>query len=102
SAALNEVVNQATTSAALSVSANPAAYGQAVTFTAMVSALAPGTGIPTGTVTFKDGASVLGTGTVSGAGVATYTTGAFTLSVGSHSITAVYGGDANYTSSTSA
>ena len=33
--------------------------------------------------------------------MATYTTGAFTLAVGSHSITAVYGADGNYTASTS-
>ena len=77
------------TSTALSSSANPASYGQAVTFTATVS----GAGNPTGTVTFQDGGTTLGTATLNGSGVATYTTGAFTLSVGTHSITAVYGGD---------
>ena len=61
----------------------------------------PGSGTPTGTVTFLDGSTVLGTGTLNGSGVATYTTGAFTLSVGSHSITAVYGADGNYSASTS-
>ena len=55
-------------------------------------------GTPTGTVTFKDGTTTLGTGTLS-SGTATYTTSALTLN--SHSITAVYEGDTNYTVSTS-
>ncbi len=55
---------------------------------------------PTGTVTFMDGASVLGTATVNGSGVATLSTSA--LTAGTHSITAVYGGDANFVGSTSA
>jgi hypothetical protein len=49
-------------------------------------------------VTFKDGAITLGTGTLV-AGVGTFTTSS--LSVGSHSISAVYGGDPNFTGSTS-
>jgi titin len=52
----------------------------------------------TGTVTFKDGATVLATRTLS-SGKATFTTS--TLAVGKHSITAVYGGDADLTGSTS-
>ena len=49
-------------------------------------------------VTFKDGETLLGTSTLSN-GVATYDTS--DLSVGTHSITAVYSGDANFASSTS-
>ena len=49
-------------------------------------------------MTFKDGATTLGTGTLSG-GVATFATSA--LAIGSHTITAVYGGDTNFTTSTS-
>ena len=52
-----------------------------------------GSTAPTGKVTFLDGTTVLDTGTVSN-GVATYTTSP--LSTGTHSITASYGGDANY------
>ncbi len=52
----------------------------------------------TGTVTFKDGSTTLGTGTLS-SGKTTFSTSA--LAVGSHSITAAYGGDSNYNSSTS-
>src|SRR5205807_6009447 len=58
----------------------------------------PDTGTPTGTVTFQDAASPLGTGTLSG-GTATFTTSG--LGTGAHSITAIYGGDANFTGSTS-
>jgi uncharacterized protein (TIGR03437 family) len=49
-------------------------------------------------VTFNDGASTLGTGTLS-SGVATFFTK--TLSTATHSITAVYSGDSNYSTSTS-
>jgi hypothetical protein len=69
-----------------------------VTFTATVTAVAPGAGTRTGTVTFKDGATVMGTGTLNASGQATYTTSS--LTVGSHVITAVYGGDGNFNGST--
>src|SRR2546430_8399150 len=59
---------------------------------------APVTGTPTGTVTFQDGASALGTGTLSG-GTATFITSG--LTAGTHSITAIYSGDANFAGSTS-
>ena len=45
------------TSTSVSSSGSPSAYGQAVTFTADVSAVTPGFGIPTGTVAFYDGTS---------------------------------------------
>ena len=73
-------------------SANPSIFGQTVTFTATVTATAPASGTPTGTVTFKDGAATLGTGTLSG-GVATFAISS--LAIGNHTITAVYGGDTN-------
>jgi hypothetical protein len=98
SSALSQVVNKDSTSTGLTSSVNPSTFGQSVTFTATVTASAPGSGTPTGTVTFKDGTSTLGTGTLSG-GVATYTTSK--LSVGTHSITAIYNGDTNFKTSTS-
>src|SRR5206468_3979417 len=76
----------------------PAVWGQSVTLTATLGITAPGAGTPSGTVTFKDGATTLGTGTVSG-GVASFTRAA--LSVASHSLTAVYAGDASFATSTS-
>ncbi|EET89493.1 Fibronectin type III domain protein [Clostridium carboxidivorans P7] len=92
SSAFTQVVNTAASTTTLGSSANPSFYGQSVTFTATVP------GGATGTVTFKDGSTTLGTGTLS-SGTATFSISA--LAVGSHSITAVYGGDANYNGSTS-
>jgi hypothetical protein len=89
------------TTTTLTSSPNPAKQGVAVTFTATV--VTTGTNPPTGTVTFNDGTTALGTGTLSTVGgfqVATFTIS--TLAVGTHSITAVYGGDANNAGSTSA
>jgi hypothetical protein len=92
-----QVVNKANTTTAVISSQNPAIVGQPVTFTATVSAAAPGAGTPTGTVTFLDGGSPIGTGTLSG-GVATFTTSA--LAVGNHTTTTSYGGDGNFNGST--
>lgn len=92
------VLNQDGSTTKLVSSLNPSTFGQSVTFTATVAA-STGTGTPTGTVTFKDGAATLGTGTLNGSGVATFNT--TTLTAGTHLITAVYGGDTNFTTSTS-
>jgi hypothetical protein len=85
------------TTTTLSSSPNPSVHGQAVTFTAVVSS---GAGTPPNgeTVSFMKGKVVLGTGTLSD-GSATFMTS--TLPVGTNSITAVYGGDANFGGSTS-
>jgi hypothetical protein len=98
SAVLTQAVNQDPSVVSVSSSANPAVFGQSVTFTATVQAGAPGSGTPTGTVTFKDGSTVLGTATLS-AGSATFST--HTLTVGGHAITVSYGGDSNFTGGTS-
>ncbi|MDE2242896.1 MAG: Ig-like domain repeat protein [Bradyrhizobium sp.] len=92
---LTQTVNPTSSSTSVAASSNPATFGSSVTFTATVSGSG---GTPSGTVTFKDGGSTLGTGTLSG-GQATLTTASET--VGSHSITAVYGGDGNFATSTS-
>jgi hypothetical protein len=100
SVVFNETVNASTpttTTTTLAAAPNPSIQGQAVTFTATVSPNS-GTGTPTGTVTFLDGTMTLGTGTLN-SGKAAFTTS--TLTVGTHSITASYGGDANFSSSTS-
>jgi hypothetical protein len=88
-------VAKAATTIALTVSGTASEAGQAVTFTAEVSS--PG-GTATGTVTFKDGDSTLGEATLSG-GRASFSTSA--LPLGWHSITAFYGGDAKFGTSTS-
>jgi hypothetical protein len=94
----SQTVNADATSVTVASSLNPAPFGEPVTFTATVTAQAPGSGTPTGTVTFKDGSSTLGAATLSG-GSATFTA---TLSEGSHPITAVYGGDGSFNGSLSA
>ena len=95
---LSQVVNQASTTTGIISSVNPSTVGQSVMFTATVSVSAPGTGTPTGMVTFKDSGATIGTGTLIN-GQATYSTSA--LSAANHPITAVYGGDNNFTGSTS-
>jgi uncharacterized membrane protein len=94
SAAVLQTVNKAATSVTLASSLNPSPFGQSVTFTATVSPASA-----TGTVQFLDGATSLGTATVSGGGAALAIS---TLATGAHSITAVYSGDANCLTSTSA
>jgi cyclophilin family peptidyl-prolyl cis-trans isomerase len=99
SAAVSQLVNQASTTTTVSASPNPATAGQTTTLTAAVSAAAPGGGTATGTVTFQDGTTVLGTATLGANGQATFQTSALTQ--GLHTITAVYAGDGNFTMSTS-
>ena len=95
STALTQTVTAAASTTALSTSLNPSGVGQAVTFSALVSGAS---GTPSGTVTFKDGATTLGAGTLA-SGLSSVTTAVLTQ--GSHSITASYGGDGNFTASTS-
>lgn len=98
SAVLSQVVNQASTTTTLTAKPNPANAGQTVTFTATVKAVAPGVGTPSGSVTFMDGTTVLGSAPLV-SGKATLAT--TTLTSGSHTITAVYSGDANFATSMS-
>jgi hypothetical protein len=84
------------TSTTVASTANPSAFGASVTFTATVAAQTSGT--PTGTVTFSDGNTTLGQANLT-SGTASYSTSA--LSNGSHSITASYSGDSNFTASVS-
>jgi hypothetical protein len=92
-----QVVNKPNTATNLTSSQNSSALGQSVTFTATVSAVAPGTGTPTGTVTFFDGGSAIGTGTLN-SGVATFATSA--LVAGNNTITTSYSGDGTFNGST--
>ena len=80
-------------------SATPVVHGMPVTFTATVTVVAPGAGAPTGSVTFLDGATTLGVVPLGPLGQATLTTSA--LVAGARSITARYGGDGSFTTSTS-
>jgi hypothetical protein len=98
SSVLTQTVNPAQTSTAIASSVNPSAFGQAVTFTASVTALLPGGGTPTGSVTFLDGAGSIGSAALVN-GVAILTTSS--LAVGAHSISAAYGATQNFNGSTS-
>jgi hypothetical protein len=107
SAALTETINLSADTTTLTASPNPALAGQLVTLKATVAP--PGKSLtPTGTVTFYDGTTVLGTATLgptsgaSSGGPAAGSLAVSTLAAGTHALTAVYGGDANYVTSTSA
>jgi Big-like domain-containing protein/VCBS repeat protein len=95
---VNQVVKLTPTNTTLTSSLNPSTYGQAVTFSVAVTPQS-GSGTPTGTVILKNGSAALGSVTLSN-GAGTYTTS--TLAAGSLSISASYGGDANFASSSAA
>ncbi|HET8922787.1 MAG TPA: Ig-like domain repeat protein [Candidatus Acidoferrum sp.] len=96
SASLTQSVSQSGSTTSLSSNANPSSFGQAVTFTATVQPSYSGT--PNGSVTFFDGGTSLGSISLTG-GSAQLTLS--NLSLGAHSISAKYGGDSNFTTSTS-
>ena len=75
-------------------STNPSLPGQSISFTLTLSAVAPGSGTPTGLAQFKIDGTNVGSPVVVSSGVATILTS--TLSHGSHTIVAEYAGDANF------
>lgn len=87
------VVRQATTTMLIS-SLNPATDGDVITLTATVESAA---GTPTGTVTFYDGGSEIGSVVLDDAEAVVTPL----LTAGHHTITAVYGGGANFLPDTS-
>jgi sugar lactone lactonase YvrE len=102
SAALSQVVGSLyVTATSLAAAPNPASVGASVTMTASITVPAgqSNTTQPTGTVSFYDGSTLLGLGTVSN-GTATYV--ASFATVGMHNLSAVYTGDTNFGTSTSA
>jgi MYXO-CTERM domain-containing protein len=94
---LSQIVNVAATTVTLASSRNPSTLGDSVTFTATVDSAITGT--ISGNVTFKDGTTTIGTGTLDPSKQATFTTSELTL--GTHTITAVYGGNTTFDTSTS-
>jgi hypothetical protein len=94
-----QTVQPADTRTGVTSSRNPSEAGQAVTFTAQVSAVAPGAGTPTGTVQFSDNGTPIGSAqSLDGSGSASITTSG--LAVGAHTITAAYTpANGNYTGS---
>jgi hypothetical protein len=89
---------KAATLTTLTSGSNPSTVGQPVTFSATVTATAPGTGTPAGAVRFSvDGGP--GTPVTLSGGHAVFVTGALTS--GSHPVVASYGGDDCFAPSTS-
>jgi hypothetical protein len=90
SATFAQVVGQARSRVTLTSSLTPSRFGQAVTFTAVVTAVSPGVGTPTGNVQFKvDGVLIGAVTLVHGrAGVITSS-----IPRGNHTVTAVYMGN---------
>ena len=91
-------VAKGTTTTKLTTSSSSVTAGASVVFTAAVTSTVASKA-PTGTVTFLDGSTSLGTANVDAIGIAAFTT--TSLGGGVHSITASYGGDSTFNTSTS-
>jgi probable HAF family extracellular repeat protein len=76
-----------------------AVAGTNVTISAIVTATAPGAGIPTGSVQFYDATTLIGTVSVNSNAQASILTGS--LSLGNHTLSAIYVGDSSFNTSTS-
>jgi hypothetical protein len=98
SSPLTETVNTVSSSVAMTASQNPISYASSVTFSATVQPSISGD-LATGSVTFYDGSNALGTVTLPTNEVAQLSLS--NLAAGSHSITAKYSGDTNFSASTS-
>ena len=91
----NQVVSPASAAATVSSSLNPSTYGQAVSFGVSVAAVAPGAGMPTGTVQFAVDGTNFGSAVTLSSGTAT--SGSInTLAEGTHTVTATYSGSGNF------
>ena len=100
---LSQTVNPGKTATALTSSSNPSATGQPVTFTAAVSITSPASGTLTGSVTFAgvtcDGGNTV---PVSGGLAQCTISGGLNSSGSPYSVTASYGSDPEFATSTSA
>jgi hypothetical protein len=97
----HSVVQAAATVTTVTASVPAPVCGQNVTFTATVSPQNPGGGTPTGTVQFQiddvDAGGAVSVRTSAGVTTASFSTSI--LGIGTHTITARYGGDSTFTSS---
>jgi hypothetical protein len=98
----SQPVAPAQTATSLLVTPSPSNEDQQVTLTAAVSAVAPGSGNPSGTVIFSADGSDIGAAPLhANAGTMQASISLATLAPGDHTITARYVGDADYLSSNS-
>lgn len=92
-------VSKASVNVDLHSSQSPTVTGEAVDFTASVSPVAPGAGVPAGSVQLQvDGANV-GAPVVLSGGVVTFAA-VTSLNAGSHTVKAVYGGSSSFEGNT--
>jgi hypothetical protein len=101
SAAQSERVNKAATTTSLIASANPSVFGQDVTFTAFVTATAPGTGTPDGQAQLYVDSSAVGAPFTLTGGLGSITVAHFNKLIGDHTVQVNYLGSANYKGSDS-
>jgi ELWxxDGT repeat protein len=88
-----QVVENASSATSLVSVSGASVFGEPAAFVAFVTPVAPATGTPTGTVTFMEGTTTLAANvSLSGGHAGFHTT---SLTVGSHTITAVYSGNAS-------
>jgi hypothetical protein len=95
-------ITQATPGIMLASTYTSFGYATSDTLTATLSTAGGQGALPTGTVSFYAGTYLIGTATVNSGGIASLSTGSTTpIPAGLQSVTAVYGGDTNYTTLTS-
>jgi hypothetical protein len=87
----------AATTTLFTSAANPSSFGASVTFTATVRRNSDSVAVSGGTVTFKEGAVTLAGPTAVNGGQASFSTAS--LTVGSHTVMAVYTGNASFANS---
>ena len=95
---LTQTVNAGGTTTTLASSANPSVFGQPVTFTATVAAVAPASGTPTGTVQFKTNGVNFGSAVTLSGGSAS-SAAISSLAAGNYTVTADYSGDGGFNAS---
>lgn len=93
-------IHAAASAAVVTSSTNPAPPGSSVTFTTALSAVAPGAGVPAGSVQFMINGAPAGSPVSLSGGTASYSTSA--LGRGNHTVAAQYGGNGNFTGTTNA
>ena len=99
-ATVSQTVDKSPTATTLTAAPNPSVFGETVTLSITVVAAGGGTGTPSGNVSVLDAGSAIGTAALDNSGKAVLNISS--LGVGTHNLTAAYGGDGNFNSSSTA